>query len=105
MKGVRLLVSEEMKPGISLDEAFIKRIAGGEGVRIEGRSCDTGNSSDFMWQAGVVLVFNEGDCPKFDGLPTYVPQFMHHLNLRYYYLLYKNVGRLKNFESFDKIFR
>eukprot|EP00798_Chlamydomonas_sp_ICE-L_P006066 gene6066-biopygen1189 len=58
MKGVRLLVSEEMKPGISLDEAFIKRIAGGEGVRIEGRSCGTGNSSDFMWQAGVVLVFN-----------------------------------------------
>eukprot|EP00798_Chlamydomonas_sp_ICE-L_P032619 gene32619-biopygen11991 len=67
MKGVRLLVSEEMKPGISLDEAFIKRIAGGEGVRIKGRSCGTGNSSDFMWQAGVVLVFNEGDCPKFDG--------------------------------------
>jgi len=67
MKGVRLLVSEEMKPGISLDDAFIKRIAGGEGVRIEGRSCGTGNSSDFMWQAGVVIVFNEGDCPKFDG--------------------------------------
>eukprot|EP00798_Chlamydomonas_sp_ICE-L_P009332 gene9332-biopygen9237 len=67
MKSVRLLVSEKMKPGISLDEAFIKRIAGGEGVRIDGRSCGTGNSSYFMWQAGVVLVFNEGDCPKFGG--------------------------------------
>eukprot|EP00798_Chlamydomonas_sp_ICE-L_P012655 gene12655-biopygen10580 len=67
MKGVRLLVAEEMKPGIALDEALIKRIAGGEGVRVGGRSCGTGNSFDFLWQAGVVLVFNEGDCPKFDG--------------------------------------
>eukprot|EP00798_Chlamydomonas_sp_ICE-L_P032093 gene32093-biopygen9567 len=66
MKGVRLLVAEEMKPNITLDEAFIKRIAGGEGVRVCGRSCDTGNSFDFLWHAGIVLVFNEGDCPKFD---------------------------------------
>eukprot|EP00798_Chlamydomonas_sp_ICE-L_P028135 gene28135-biopygen32088 len=66
MKGVRLLVAEEMKPNIALDEAFIKRIAGGEGVRVGGRSCGTGNSFDFLWQAGIVLVFNEGDCPKFD---------------------------------------
>eukprot|EP00798_Chlamydomonas_sp_ICE-L_P008374 gene8374-biopygen4867 len=67
MKGVRLLVAEEMKPNIALDEALIKRIAGGEGVRVGGRSCGTGNSFDFLWQAGIVLVFNEGDCPKFDG--------------------------------------
>eukprot|EP00798_Chlamydomonas_sp_ICE-L_P002857 gene2857-biopygen3625 len=70
MKGVRLLVAEEMKPNITLDEAFIKRIAGGEGVRVCGSSCDTGNSFDFLWQAGIVLVFNEGDCPKFDGGDT-----------------------------------
>eukprot|EP00798_Chlamydomonas_sp_ICE-L_P003656 gene3656-biopygen21395 len=49
MKGVRLLVAEEMKPGIALDEALIKRIAGGEGVRVGGRSCGTGNSFDFLW--------------------------------------------------------
>eukprot|EP00798_Chlamydomonas_sp_ICE-L_P025088 gene25088-biopygen19541 len=67
MKGVRLLVAEEMKPNIALDEALIKRIAGGEGVRVGGRSCGTGNSFDFLWQAGIVLVFNEDDCPKFDG--------------------------------------
>jgi len=67
MKGVRLLVAEEMKPNIALDEALIKRIAGGEGVRVCGSSCDTGNSFDFLWQAGIVMVFNEGDCPKFDG--------------------------------------
>eukprot|EP00798_Chlamydomonas_sp_ICE-L_P000207 gene207-biopygen2182 len=65
MKGVRLLVAEEMKPNIALDEALIKRIAGGEGVRVGGRSCGTGNSFDFLWQAGIVMVFNEGDCPKF----------------------------------------
>eukprot|EP00798_Chlamydomonas_sp_ICE-L_P002527 gene2527-biopygen3551 len=67
MKGVRLLVAEEMKPGIPLDEGLIKRIAGGEGVRVCGRSCGTGNSFEFMWQAEVVMIFNEGDCPKFDG--------------------------------------
>jgi len=67
MKGLRLLVADEMKSNIPLDEALIKNIAGGEGVCIEGRSCGSADSFEFIWQAGVVMVFNEGDCPKFDG--------------------------------------
>ena len=36
----------------------------GRGVYQTHCGCNTWNSSDFMWQAGVVLVFNEGDCPS-----------------------------------------
>eukprot|EP00798_Chlamydomonas_sp_ICE-L_P023399 gene23399-biopygen13667 len=103
MKGVRLLVAKEMKPNITLDEALIKRIAGGEGVRVCGSSCDTGNSSDFMWQAGVVLVFNEGDCPKFDGGDTAFVKRMVVVPMRSNFLIHPDPHGEHEFERRDDL--
>eukprot|EP00798_Chlamydomonas_sp_ICE-L_P024389 gene24389-biopygen18867 len=103
MKGVRLLVAEEMKPNITLDEAFIKRIAGGEGVRVCGSSCDTGNSFDFLWQAGIVIVFNEGDCPKFDGGDTAFVKRMVVVPMRSNFVLHPDPQREHEFERRDNL--
>eukprot|EP00798_Chlamydomonas_sp_ICE-L_P008366 gene8366-biopygen4855 len=103
MKGVRLLVAEEMKPNIALDEALIKRIAGGEGVRVCGRSCGTGNSFDFMWQAGVVMIFNEGDCPKFDGGDNAFVKRMIIVPMRSNFLIHPDPQREHEFERRDDL--
>jgi hypothetical protein len=63
----------------SLDEAFIKRIAG---VTLGTRPTSCGRLALFLSSTKAIVPSS---------------------NLRY--LLYKNVGRLKNVESFDKIFR
>ena len=39
---------------------------GGSHVVVEGRRCGSDSQFKYTWQAGIVLVFNEGDCPKFD---------------------------------------
>lgn len=66
----RLLVADELKRNRSLDEALLKRLTGGGDVDVGGRSCGGGGSAaelfKYRWQAGIVLIFNEGDCPKFD---------------------------------------
>ena len=67
MKGIRILSAEELKENMILDVGFLKRIAGGPGVTVTGRRCGSSETFVFVWQAGVVLVFNEGDCPKFDS--------------------------------------
>ena len=67
MAGKRLLIAEELKHGMTLDDALLKRYAGGAGVAVEGRRCGSGEHFKYVWQAGIVLVFNEGDCPKFDA--------------------------------------
>jgi phage/plasmid-associated DNA primase len=103
MKGVRLLVAEEMKPNIALDEALIKRIAGGEGVRVCGRSCGTGNSFDFMWQAGVVMIFNEGDCPKFDGGDNAFVKRMVVVPMRSNFMIHPDPQREHEFERRDDL--
>jgi phage/plasmid-associated DNA primase len=66
LRGKRFLVAEELKGSMSLDVGILKRITGGFNVRIKGRRCGSAELFIFLWQAGVVLVFNEGDCPKFD---------------------------------------
>eukprot|EP00798_Chlamydomonas_sp_ICE-L_P016971 gene16971-biopygen25889 len=103
MKGVRLLVAEEMKPNTALDEALIKRIAGGEGVRVCGRSCGTGNSFDFIWQAGVVMIFNEGDCPKFDGGDNAFVKRMVVVPMRSNFLIHPDPQREHEFERRDDL--
>jgi len=67
VRGIRLLVGDELKSSLQLDEGTLKRVVGGEGTAIAGRSFKSSDMFDFVWQAGIVLIFNEGDCPKFDG--------------------------------------
>ena len=66
MRGKRLLVAEELKNHMTLDEALLKRVTGGSTVRIEGRRCGSNEQFKYVWQAGIVLIFNEDDIPKFD---------------------------------------
>ena len=66
LRGKRLLLSEELDDSMILDNAILKRVAGGEQEPITGRKCGSGEQFHFIWQAGIVLVFNDGKCPKFD---------------------------------------
>ena len=66
LKGKRLIIAEELKGSMTLDEALLKQYAGGAGVDVEGRCCGSGKHFKYTWQAGFALAFNEGDCPKFD---------------------------------------
>ncbi|PNH06468.1 putative helicase [Tetrabaena socialis] len=70
MKGKRLIVAEELKHDMTLDDALLKRLTGGDGVTISGRQCGSSGRFEFTWSAGIVLLFNEGDCPKFDAGDT-----------------------------------
>ncbi|MEW5314896.1 MAG: hypothetical protein WDW38_006358 [Sanguina aurantia] len=65
-KGKRLLVAEELKHTMTLDEAMLKSYAGGGATLVEGRKMGSSENFKFMWQAGFILIFNEGDCPSFD---------------------------------------
>ncbi|PNH03001.1 hypothetical protein TSOC_010984 [Tetrabaena socialis] len=76
MKSKRLIVAEELKHDMTLDDALLKRLSGGDSVTISGRQCGSGNRFQFTWQAGVVMLFNEGDCPKFDAGDTAFMQRM-----------------------------
>lgn len=67
LKGKRLLVAEELKHNMKLDVAMLKKFTGGTDVVVEDRKFGRGDYYKFIWQAGLVLVFNEGDCPSFDS--------------------------------------
>lgn len=66
-KGKRLVVAEELKSDSTLDTGMLKRYTGGTDVSVEDRSFGKGGYYKFIWQAGFLLIFNEGDCPQFDA--------------------------------------
>jgi phage/plasmid-associated DNA primase len=66
----RLIVAEELKNNMALDAALLKMLSGGANVMIEGRKFGQGDRFKFVWQANIVLIFNEGDCPKYDSGDT-----------------------------------
>ena len=57
------MVAEELNSNMVLDVAFLKRVTGGTGVQVGGGDAER---HDSLWQAGIVLVFNEGDLPSYD---------------------------------------
>ena len=67
MKGKRVALADELKSNMLLDDAFLKNIAGGSLYTATGREMGSKTRFKFKWQAGVIMVFNEGDCPKFDS--------------------------------------
>ena len=69
-RGKRLVVAEELKNSMTLDDGHLKRLTGGAGVQMGGRGFGTKDMFQFLWQAGFVLIFNEGDCPKYDHADT-----------------------------------
>jgi phage/plasmid-associated DNA primase len=66
LKGKRILICDELKKNMRLDEGLIKNLAGGE-YKVEGRRLGKSEQFRFCWQAGIIMIFNEGDCPKFDA--------------------------------------
>ncbi len=66
MRAKRLLIAEELKHSMTLDDAMLKSLSGGADNVIRGRRLGKDERFSFVWQAGIVLIFNEGDCPKFD---------------------------------------
>jgi hypothetical protein len=65
--GKRLLVAEELKGHMTLDVATLKRLTGGASARVEDRKIGVGEEFEYVWQAGFLLTFNEGSCPRFDS--------------------------------------
>ena len=68
LKGKRLLIAEELKRCMTLDDAMLKRFTGGSGVVVEDRKFGQSERFSYVWQAGILLIFNESDCPKFDAM-------------------------------------
>jgi phage/plasmid-associated DNA primase len=69
MRGKRLIVADKLKESMTLDDALLRRLAGGI-CKVKGRLHGSSDQFEFQWQAGFVLIFNEGDCPKFDSANT-----------------------------------
>lgn len=69
MKGKRIVLADELKKSMRLDDALVKNLAGGHYV-VEGRRIGVYDQFRFTWQAGIIMVFNEGDSPKFDPADT-----------------------------------
>ena len=67
MIGKRLAVADEMSNEMWLDAPMIKKGSGGPAVRMQGRGMRTADVFEFTWQAGMLLIFNNGQCPKFDA--------------------------------------
>ena len=66
-RGKRLVVAEELKHTMTLDVGTIKSLTGGTSATVEDRKIGVGEQFKFVWQAGFLLIFNEGDCPAFDA--------------------------------------
>ena len=70
LRSKRLIVAEELKSTMTLDEALLKRLSGGSGVNVGGRRLGTNDRWQFVWQAGFAMIFNQGGMPKFDNSDT-----------------------------------
>ncbi|CCA61447.1 DNA polymerase/primase [Diadromus pulchellus ascovirus 4a] len=67
LKGKRLLICDELKKSMRLDEGTVKNITGGANQELQGRRMGKEDVFRLTVQCGVILIFNEGDCPKFDA--------------------------------------
>jgi hypothetical protein len=66
LRGKRLLVAEELKSTMRLDDAMIKQYTGGALQHAGGREFHEDDEFSFVWQAGFILVFNQDQAPKCD---------------------------------------
>lgn len=67
MNGKRLLVADELAPYMHLDSATIKDLVSVPDTIVQGRSFGKGTTFKFVWQAGIIAAFNEGQFPTFDA--------------------------------------
>lgn len=76
-KGKRLLICDKSEKHNSLNESLIQNLTGGE-YKVEGRHIGKTDLFKFTWQAGIIMIFNEEDCPEFDCTDS---AFMDRMNL------------------------
>lgn len=69
-RGKRLVIAEELMKSSNLDEGKIKELTGGPNERITGRLFNSAEQYDYVWQAGIIMIFNENNMPKFDASDT-----------------------------------
>lgn len=66
MRGIRVVCADELKKSSRLNESLLKALTGGD-CQVEGRYMNRSDKFSFEFQAVFVLIFNEGDCPRFDA--------------------------------------
>lgn len=66
LRGLRLIIGDEFSRDTRLDTGFIKWLTSGSNVTLEGRACGSEERFAFTFQAGIILIFNETECPKFN---------------------------------------
>ncbi len=65
-RGKRLVVADALGKGTELDLSLLQQLAGGSHVRVGGRCAGSRDTFEFVWQAGIVLVFGHGNSPRYD---------------------------------------
>ncbi|GLC47505.1 hypothetical protein PLESTM_002093200 [Pleodorina starrii] len=101
LHGKRLLIVEELKKHMILDDALLKQLTGGSGILVSGRRFHSNERYSFLWQAGIVLVFNEGDCPQFDPADTAFMERMMVVPMRSKFVGRDEFRRLQEVEDDD----
>lgn len=70
MNGKRLLVADEFTQNVVLDTSMIKELVSVIDNPMQGRFFGKSASFKFIWQAGIIMAFNEGQYPQFDANDT-----------------------------------
>ena len=68
-RGKRLVVADGLGR-CKLDLGLLQYLASGSQTRVEGRCAGSRATFGFVWQAGIVLVFDHGDRPEYDPCDT-----------------------------------
>lgn len=66
MNGKRLLIADELTRNDTLDVGRIKDLVSVPDTVTQGRSFGRASTFKFIWQAGIIMAFNEGQFPRFD---------------------------------------
>lgn len=61
----RVMVCDELTSNSSLDRSFLKEVTGGS-CELGGRNMNSEHQYTFPCETGIILCFNEKDCPKFE---------------------------------------
>ena len=82
IRGKRLLLADELDRVMTLDDGMLKAWSGGPCAWVTGRPLYGAQSYHFVWQAGIILAFNEGQMPKFDAMDTSMVRRMIYVPMR-----------------------
>lgn len=82
MNGKRLLIADELTRNDTLDAGRIKDLVSVPDTVTQGRSFGRASTFKFIWQAGIIMAFNEGQFPRFDSTDSAFVSRMLVCNMR-----------------------